>query len=116
MRCAVESNRCQRLLFSMIRANSERKLALCQEIRDGSWSPWEGIAECKGRKTVRGYDHFCGDGHQRQKRNCIRELGGNPCKNEKAEDFREFHEISEDFELRSDVCFSGECPGEVLTN
>ena len=67
---------------------------------------------CRGRNfTV--FDYNCGEGHQRQKRHCIRELGGNPCTDENAEDFIEYQKITEDFELRSDVCFSGDCPGEL---
>ena len=113
VRCTVESNRCQRLLYSMIRTNPQRKLALCPEIRNGRWGGWEAIEECRGLKSVRDYkDLHCGHGHQRQKRKCIRELGGNPCEDEDWETFREFQKISEDFELRSNICFSGECPGE----
>ena len=83
---------------------------VCPAIRDGTWSQWENIEDCRGRETVGG--HHCGRGHQRQKRRCNRELGWNPCKDENAEDFREFQKITDDFELRSDVCFSGNCPGE----
>ena len=113
MRCALETNRCRRLVHSVIRENSQRKLVLCPEISDGKWSQWEGIEECRGRKTVQLWNGTCGEGHQRQKRHCIRELGGNPCTDENAEDFREYQKIGEDFELRSDVCFSGDCPGEL---
>ena len=107
----MESNRCRRLVHSVIRENSQRKLVLCPEISDGRWSQWEGIEDCRGRKTV--LDYNCGEGHQRQKRRCIRELGGNPCTDENAEYFREYQKIGEDFELRSDACDSGECPGAL---
>ena len=112
----MTTNRCQRLTYSMIRSNSERAMSLCPEISDGMWSSWESWEACQGRRTVRGYSGHCGEGYQRERRHCIRELGGNACQDENTEYFREFLKFSEDFELRTANCSSTECPGESDIN
>ena len=105
MRCQESSNRCQRLTYKMMADNSDRNISLCKEIKDGSWTKWTDVEECKGLERVTGLEEYrCGYGYKTVERNCSRTVGGAFCKRG-GEDYRGV------LERRSVDCYSGDCPG-----
>ena len=106
MRCLENSNRCQRLTYKMMADNSDRNISLCTEIRDGSWSSWTEVEECRGLEKVEGLRKYrCGEGYKTSERTCNRTLGGKFCQIN-GEEYRGI------LERRSVSCHSGDCPGE----
>ena len=100
-----KTNRCQRLSYKMIAANWERKLSICQEIVDGTWSDWRDLGDCKGLQEVEGVaDYRCGLGYKHRQRNCVRTLGGKFCQLDGKDYKGTIMRISAE-------CISGDCPG-----
>ena len=90
----------------MMADNSDRNISLCKEIKDGSWTKWTDVEECKGLERVTGLEEYrCGYGYKTVERNCSRTVGGAFCKRG-GEDYRGV------LERRAHKCFSGDCPGE----
>ena len=116
-----KTNRCQRLSYKLIKTNSERNLTLCKEIKDGTWSSWTDLGDCKGAQKIEGVEGArCGEGkrrgavlpnqrlhcqgYQRRKRYCSRTLGGKFCQND-GTDYRA------QFMINLTECSSEPCPG-----
>ena len=99
-----KTNRCQRLTHKMISYNSDRKLAICRDIIDGTWSEWTDMGACKGLEEVEGTNYICGPGYKQRQRNCTRTLGGKFCQID-GQDYKGTI-------MRNSVeCDSRECPG-----
>ena len=46
----------------MIADNRERNLTVCKEIKDGMWSDWADLIDCKGTQKIDGSEERCGEG------------------------------------------------------
>ena len=94
----------------MFRNNPEHRLTPCpgRDIKHGEWTPFRIIEKCKGIEQVESHPNYtCGSSRTIQRKDCVRDRGGEYCKNEDDEP------NEDDILVRTVRCNDTECPGEI---
>ena len=101
---------CNRVLKEMLKTNSKRNLTSCpdKDIKDGHWTEFKIMEKCKGIEQVGNHSNYtCGVSRTIEKKDCVRDLGGQYCKDDEEQD------VEEDILVKTVKCNDTECPGII---
>merc|ERR1719397_1477869 len=78
MKCLVDTNLCQRLLYQMIDDQRKRNIQVYEDYIDGAFLDWTDLEGCVADGDFEEIN--CGRGYRRQSKTCQRNTGSPYCK------------------------------------